>query len=414
MLRELALEELERYLEIAARAYPGLKVVSADERKRFLEAQTRNYQENETSHYYGCFRDEELHGGMMLYDFEMNWNSHLLPVGGVGLVAVDLHHKKEHVAKDMLTFFLEHYREKGAPLAALYPFRPDFYKKMGFGFGTKNNHYRLKPSELPKGSKNNVRRLTAEDVGSIHACYNRYVRQTHGMMVKSPFNIGNLFRIDALHFAGVELDGELRGYIVYQFDVNDPGNNLTNDLFIRELVYETPEALSQLLAFLQSQADQFKRVVHNTQDPHFHHLVSDPRDESDRMYPFVTHQTNLSGVGLMYRVIHTQGLFRALEGHDFGGQTVRLKLTVQDDFLPANDGSTLLHVENGRATVVENGEHDVELTLHVSDFSSLIMGVVPLRQLWRYGKAQVSDASYVGTLDRLFRSEQPPMCTTAF
>lgn len=34
-------------------------------------------------------------------------------------------------------FYLRHYRERGTPLTALYPFRPDFYRSMGFGFGTK-------------------------------------------------------------------------------------------------------------------------------------------------------------------------------------------------------------------------------------------------------------------------------------
>jgi predicted acetyltransferase len=51
----------------------------------------------------------------------------------------------------MMLYFLRHYREQGAPLVALYPFRPDFYRQMGFGYGTKMDQHRVKPSALPRG-----------------------------------------------------------------------------------------------------------------------------------------------------------------------------------------------------------------------------------------------------------------------
>ena len=86
---------------------------------------------------------------MRLFDFRMTLHETAVSIGGVGGVAVDLAHKKQKVARDMILFFLRHYREKGAALTTLHPFRPDFYRQMGFGHGTKMNQYRVKPASLP-------------------------------------------------------------------------------------------------------------------------------------------------------------------------------------------------------------------------------------------------------------------------
>ena len=68
-------------------------------------------------------------------------------IGGVGLISVDLLHKKEHVAKNIMKAFHNHYRSQGVTLTALYPFRPDFYVKMGYGLGKKMNQYKFKPEQ---------------------------------------------------------------------------------------------------------------------------------------------------------------------------------------------------------------------------------------------------------------------------
>jgi hypothetical protein len=49
----------------------------------------------------------------------------------------------------------------------------------------------------------------------------------------------------------------------------------------------------------------------------------------------------------------------------------------------------------------------------VADFSSLVMGAVGLGKLVEYGLAEVSDADYLGRLERLF-SGPKPVCLTQF
>jgi len=107
-------------------------------------------------------------------------------------------------------------------------------------------------------------------------------------------------------------------------------------------------------------------------------------------------------------------VFRALAGHDFGGQTCTLKLTVRDTFLPANDGAQLLRFERGAAQLLAEGDYDVEVRLEVAELSSLLMGCISFASLHTYGLAEISDPAYVETVTRLFRTERKPMCTTPF
>ena len=411
--RALSSEDFDAAARIFGDAYPGIKIASEEERKRYAERARKLHEEEPTARFHGLFRDGELQGMMCFYDFTANFLQARILVGGIGQVAVALPHKKEHVAKEMMRYYLRHYRDRAAPLTALYPFRPDFYHKMGFGYGTKMNRYRVEPSALPKGpSKANVRYLTESDRESLVACYQRSVDRTHGMMAKSESEIRRIFANPQHRLVGYEKDGVIQGYLLFTFETGE--SFILNDIQIKELVYENVEALSELMTFLHSQADQIRHVIINTQDEFFHYLLLDPRNGSQRLIPDVYHESNTQGVGLMYRVIDVPGIFDLLHEHGFGGQTCTLELDIIDSFLPENAGCTLLRFEGGQVQRLEAGEHDVSLRLDIAEFSSLLAGCVNLYTLYRYGLAEVSDPAYVATINRIFAVEQKPICTTSF
>lgn len=418
-ITQLTEEHLPRLVYLMSKAYPGLKIITEKDREFRVELHRNMMRNADDVHYFGYFRDGELLGGYALFDFVMTLFDQPITVGGIGMVCVDLLHKKEQIAKEMLSHYLRHYRQQGVQIAALYPFRPDFYKKMGFGYGTKNNQYRIKPANLPKGpSKANIRELSKDNLNEITDCYHRYVEKTHGMMRRSQVSAENLFKMEQRNFIGVYQDGVLRGYLWYVFENIDPTHNtMRNNIIVEQMIYENPAALSEMLTFLHSQADQIETVVFSTQDDNFHYLLSDPRDGSDKLIPFISHQSNTAGVGLMYRVLDVKGLFETLSqrGHDFGGQTLRVLLTVHDTFLPENDGQITLDVQNGRVQVAANdGSHDVELRLDIADLSSLVMGAVDLKSLVRLGVASLSDEAHLSAVHKMFRVDQKPMCLTAF
>ena len=406
--------DFDDFITIVANAYPSFTLTSEEDRQR-MRNRFKARSEDPVSHLYGLYRKDQLLGGMILFDFTMKLLSTKIRAGGVGLVAVDILHKKEKVAKDMITYFLQHYRERGATMALLYPFRPDFYRKMGFGYGSKMSQYRVRPAALPRGkTKEHITLLCGNDKYLLRDCYNRRLEATNGLVEKSDFELDGLFNNKETRIVAYKRDGNVLGYIAFSFKSAKPDSFLANDIHIREFMYESSEVLSELLTFLHDQADQINRIVFNTQDDYFHFLPLDPRNGSDNVLPHVYHESNTQGVGIMYRVIDTPGIFAALGEHNFGNQHCTLKLSIDDSFFKANDGSTIVHFEHGKAEVRPAQDYEVEVALDVASFSSLITGAVDFKSLYRYGLADISDSRYVDAINKLFMTEEKPICTTPF
>ncbi|MBD3401629.1 GNAT family N-acetyltransferase, partial [candidate division GN15 bacterium] len=362
------------------------------------------------------FRDNELVGAMRFHDFRLNVRGTAVTAGGVGGVAVDLMHKKERVAWEMMQFYLHHYRERGAPMALLWPFRPDFYRKMGFGYGAKMNHYQIKPAELPASNlRRQVRFLSAADIPSLVGCHNEYFKRRNGMIEENEHAFFRIFGADARQeVIGFARDGVLEGYAVIAFDNFDPHNFIGYDLRVHQLVYLTREALAGLLGFLQSQLDQVRWVRLSSSDDSLHFLLHDPRNDSSVIERPVHHSTNTAGVGIMYRVIDLARLLDLLGDDTFGAGEMTLGITLEDTFLPQENGRRVLRFANGRAALVDSDATDAEIALPMEDFSSLLMGAVSFERLWEYGRAETSDPALIDQVTTIFRTEASPLCLTGF
>ena len=275
-------DEFEDYARITLDSYPAMITGVTDERRHgFVEIMKATQNEDDSINYYGCYRGGEMVGGMRLHDFKMTLYGSQVLVGGVGNVCVDLLRRKMHVSKEMMEFAHRHYRGRGAKLVALYPFRPDYYVKMGYGYGRKMNQYRFRPGDLPRGPRENVSYLYERDVEALTACFNRYAHRTHGMIEKRTSFFERLLKRRKV--VGYREGGGVKGFAAFGFKklMEDP--ELLQNLEIHMLVYETPEALRGLLSFLGVQLDQVDRVVLNTMDDDWHFVPRDPRDGVPRM-----------------------------------------------------------------------------------------------------------------------------------
>lgn len=413
-IREVQESELDELARITIEAFPGMKVDTPEARQRMIERLVKVRQEP-IVHFFGVFDDEKMVGVMRCYDFTMKLHQMRTLVGGLGGVAVDLRHKKEHVAADMVRYYLDFYRQKGAALVALYPFRPDFYHRMGFGYGVKMNRYSFAPDALPAGGQGaTVDYLTVADKEELAACYDRFLERSNGLIELPPHVLDALFTDTSSHIVGYRQDGQLRGYLIFRFEAAPGDNWLVNNIVMRTLIYDDATALAALLGFLHKQADQVGRIIFETQDDSFHYLLRDPRDGSGNLLAGLWHETNTQGLGIMYRVIDVPRLFAVLSDHGFGGVTGRFRLNLSDTFLPENGGSYLLAVEGGRATLAADGPANVTIDMDVSDFSSLVVGAVDFSHLHAYGRVTLSDEAIVPVVDQLFRAAHRPWCLTHF
>lgn len=414
-IRKINEKDYAEYMRINCEAYPGMEIFTAEERARYID-NMRQSTPDPRSERYGLFRENNMVGCMKLYDYVMNVRGPLVSTGGVGAVAVDLMHKKAQVAKDMMVWYLDHYVERGYPMGLLWPFRPDFYHDMGFGLGARMFRYAAEPSSLPTGhGKEHVRFLSEDDIPALTDCHNRFVQLRHGMVAQTEIGFQQTMKQNKkTRYVGADVDGRLEGYLSYAFKKEAPDSFLVNDLIVQEMVYLTPAALSEMLAFLRSQLDQVRKVVIHTGEDEFYFLLKDPRDGATGIIYPTYQESHVAGVGVMYRVLNTRRLFEQMQPGAFGETDLRLKINIQDSFLPSNDGSLVMSFRNGEVHVTDDSDFDAEIGLDVSEFSSMLMGAVGFRSLHTYGLATISKPEMIDEVNRLFATSEPPLTTISF
>lgn len=416
-IRKLEKEEFSSFVEIVVNAYPGTTKNTAEFKQKYVDSLVSIQEKADTVHFYGLFRKDQLIGGMRIHHFTMNVYGKLVEAGGVGLVAVDLLHKKEKAAKDLIDYFISYFKEKGNSIVMLYPFRPDFYKNMGFGYGTKMNQYQIEPASFPKAAtKEGLMYLDSSQKELIKSCANRFARSTHGMILKTDHDLEILFKNPDHKLVGFMENGELQGYIVFTFKNADNENFLMNNLIVKEFIYETPKALTQLCHFLHTQADQVNRIILNTPDDDIEFLISESRNGSNHLIPSVYHETKTSGIGLMYKIIDVPKFLLHLPAEHFPEKAYKLGLIVRDTFHSDESQKWMLSFEKGKLTVDEyvRNSTDVELELEISDLSSMAMGAVSADKLYQYGRLNINKPEDLAVIKRLFSYLQKPTCTKAF
>jgi len=418
IIRKLIDNDFDAFLEIWAGAYPGQVPGNFTEEVRTQKKDewinTNN--ENPTVNFYGCFQNDKLVGGMILYDFEMNlYAKHIVMCGGIGEVCVDLLHKKEHIAKELMEYAHKHFYSRDYCITCLYPFQPDFYSKMGYGLGNKMNQYQFEPKSLPKAGKENISYLSLDDVKSLSECFNRYAKSTHGMILRLEDNSFFKQMLNSMKVVGYRKDKKLLGYLAFRMKRVEGGSWLQHNIHIMEFIYESHQVLLSLLTFLATQQDQVHRIFYNTHDHDFHHLLKEPRSHGNERIFHIFQESNTQGVGIMYRVINVDRFFALLSSHSFGDQSIKLKITIHDTFLAENSGGYIVHFQGGKPQIISTTDkYEVEITLNIANFSSLVMGAINLKKLYQYGLIEISEKSFLRSLDRLFKTDEPPFTIEPF
>lgn len=410
-IRILSKEEYLQAVEIKNNAFP-FSVLSTEQKRETAQKYEQALQEGFGRAFYGLYRQEKMVGVMKVYDFVMNLFGNQTLVGGVGGVAVDLIHKKEKVCKEMIAFFLQNYYDRGACLTALYAFNLAFYRRMGFGFGNKTDHYVIQTASLPFYAKKHLRFYRESDRLQLEKCHERYVHYHHGMMERSEYEWNMILKNDGYRIVlYVPDESGIKGYVIFKFAMK---GEMKYDLQLVEFVYHNREAWRTLISFLQGQADQSPRLKLDTQDDDFHFLLSNPHNGQDNEVS-LHHPSNVSEVGIMYRIINVKRYFQILKDHDFGGEILKVCFNIEDDLLEANNGKTVVYFEKGRAKVQsEDADFEVEVSMKIGEFSALAMGLIGFRKLYQYGMADISDLDYLESVNRLMDFGKKPICKTRF
>jgi len=398
---------------LLADAYPVMEINDAAAMTGFIERLTARAHDDETV-WAVARRQAEIVGAMRLYDFVMNLRGSEVMAGGLGSVAVSLLHKRQGVARAMIAWYIERYRARGAAFAVLHPFRPDFYRGLGFGYGTPMHRYSVTPATLrAEGAAGTVRALGGADADAVFACSERVRSHTNGLLRRRVDVLGRVLADVAVRWIGVEENGTLRAFMQTSVVLGAEGTANANALMVRDFSAEDERYAAALFGYLRAQQDQFARIVFETQDDAFYLNADDPRAGGDVVVaPPATHRVAETGLGIMYRVLDCE---RALAALGPSAVSCTLRIDLADPFFPPTAGARTFAFGPGHAPrPAADASPDVTLRLGIADFSSLVAGSLRLDDLLRHRLASVDPPAARERVGELLDAPQRPHCMTRF
>lgn len=360
-----------------------------------------------------------------------------MPMMGLAAVAVKPSRRKRGVAGRLCTEALLAAASRGDVISALYPFRPAYYRRMGWELVGELHDHRCRTAALPAYTEAaRVREARGpEDADAIAASYARAAAAGHGPLVRDR-------RIWVYRLAGLDLgvrpldvdeawdvgahptrraliyeedDGVARGYALVRYaPARSPEEGV---LEVRELVAETESAYRGILGHLRAQADQWPWSRHFARPgERFGDRLDDPRPPRFRPARSLYFPTGRIVRGPMLRVVDVPAAMRLrrwFDGPDTDPATATLRIQIEDGELPENRGPWQLRIEEGAASVGTAADtagnddrgYDAALATDAAGFARLFAGGMAPSTAHRLGSARVDGDARL--LDRAFSVREP-------
>jgi predicted acetyltransferase len=265
-------------------------------------------------------------------------------VGGVASIGVAPEARRAGIAHALIAHLLQKMRARGTPLSMLYPFRHDFYRKLGWGLTSAMHRYRLRPASIPLyPERGRVRAAEPSDLGAIRRCYERAAARGTGLLSRSEPVWQAMLAPEVVRVAVVSADEPSRaidGYVSYRM-LPEVGTQAI-ELEVTEFVAVTDTARFALLGFLSSQRDQISRVqlALPIDDPLLP-ILSDPRGPSGELVRGLLMISGDLVVGAMTRIV---GLATALRARAWEASDGEIALRMDDAWAPDNVQPVTLRV----------------------------------------------------------------------
>ncbi len=418
-IKQISPEYIEDYLTIYLNAYPAYKNIGDEGRNKYRPRILHSMKNDKNIHFYGLFEDGKLIAQMKLIDFSINIFGKMQK--SVGLMALGVHpmHKKKGAAKEMVKFFEKYTFETGAIVAMLLPFRMDFYRKMGYGYGSKMEEYSLPTINLPQSSKEEFSKIqfigsSQEDTSMLLNCYSNFVKQNHGMLEKFEDEIRDYQDDSDTRRVGYFENEKLMGYVTYNPICESQVNYTVNKMEVTELVYLNQNALHALLGYLRNQSDLAQKTIIRTGEPDFYHILPSAQNTSGNYIDYGFLETNISAVGTMYKIVDPATFIQTTDYRKFIPANITVHFIYTNEFEHKKEELSVEFTIDGKWKTVTNKNANVTLECTLADLSSLFMGSAGFASLVRLGAIKINNSAYIDILDLLFHTSQKPWTNTDY
>jgi predicted acetyltransferase len=409
--RQAETSDIRAVAELWVHSFPGPH--SLEDRMRVLETGGR-YGGIETAMV--AEENGRLAAALKLTPFTQFIAGAALPMMGLAAVGVAPWARRRGVGIAVCTHALDVARRRGDVVSALYPFRPAFYHRLGWGLVGQLHTYRFMPEQLPDRGDPRVRLATTDDHEAIAACYDRVARASNGMIERDGLIWKQRFDGGMKHAYVTE--GTVDGYMIVRYGRASSADR--RPLRIIELVAEHDDTCGRLLGWISRQRDLWRRIIYDAMPgEHFGLRLLDPRPPGFAPARWLWASVATVIRGPMLRILDVR---RALElrAHWPAHAPCSFDLVVDDSQLPSNAGPWRCSFDGSRMRVTalagaaamdaehENGEAQrviARLRITAPALAQIYTGEIAVSDAVRLGAAQCDgDAT---ALDALFAPLSP-------
>jgi Predicted acetyltransferase involved in intracellular survival and related acetyltransferases len=292
---------------------------------------------------------------------------------------------------ELLEASLREYRERDWPIAALRPFKHDFYARYGWATGCRYRTATVDPAALSVARSATAGEFQRVEPGEYATLEPAYAAWLDGVNLATRRSADwwrdRVFQgYDTERFCYAWLhDGEPRGYLLYRIQDGDDGRCLVVD----EMADTDHEAYLNLLRFCHNHASQVSTIELYGYD---HDRLLDVVTDRDAIEVEVT-------AGKMVRIVDVPAALEAVPYPDVEDAT--LTIAVDDPHAPWNDATFAIEVAEGAATVTPT-DADPDANVDIGTLSQLLVGYCSAERARRTGGLDVRSADAIDALAELF------------
>jgi len=315
-------------------------------------------------------------------------------------VAVAPHARRQGLGAEICRQALRIGRARGDLVSVLYPFRPDFYYRLGWGLVGSLLGFRFRPDALPVSHPRcRVRLAELADRAPVRACYARAAARSHGLLERSD-------RMWEQHLAGgqrhlfvLPSGNDVAGYLLATYGrTRIPADR---PLIVHELVADDDRAYAELLSWIALQRDQWAVARYDAlPEERFDLLLTEPRAPRFRAARTLWAPVAQRLRGPMLRVLDVPGALRA-RTHWPQATSGNFTVRVHDPELPDNEGPWRVLCDGLRATC-EAAAGPADLEINAPEFAQLYAGELSAAEAVRMGRATATDPDTIRRIDELF------------
>lgn len=384
--------DLDRLLTIHSAAFPDPR--ARDVRRRNFVENTRG----SLADLQVAERDGAIVGHAFLFPLAVRIAGAEVPGGGVASLGVAPEARRTGVARGMMDALHAELLQRNAPLSLLYPFRHDFYGRLGYGTVGALSRLRVPASALPTARRApEVRVGRVDDLAAMKRLYARVASRGTGFVTRREAVWRALVGTEGRQLAVVVGEaGELLGYLVFAYLW--PPDGMPQELDVVELVAETDLARLALFSLLARQRDQspWVRLLVAPDDP-LVLALGEPRSASFDTIRALVAIAGEVGAGAMLRLVDVPLALSSRPWSEDG----ELGLSLRDGGANGTALDLVLRTRGGLGEVGP-GPSPRRLSLGVATLAQLYAGALTASQAVRYGLADADRPDTAALADRLF------------